>query len=641
MAILPLNLARVSNQLRTSVAQNAITRTQSNLLAVQNQMTTGKRLNAPSDDPGDGAVVQQLRKTLEQRQAYAGNLQFAASHLSQVDTTLADITDLLQQAENVASANVGSDVTADSRSAAAEIVKGLYQQMLTLGNKQFNGTYLFAGDKGDRSPFIETAGGIQFIGSENILANTFDENTVLTMGINGAEVFGAVSTRVQGSADLTPAVTVDTRLSDLRGATSDGVRAGSIRISNGTTSAVVDLSGADTLGDVIDAIDNSGLAGITAAIAADGVSLLISGGAADDMTISEVGGGSTAADLGILQAAPAGVGNPVDGANLYGRITPFTLLADLAPGSTPDMTSGLTLTAGNQTKTISFAGLSSVQEMLNAINGAGLGVQAKINTSGNGIDIINVTSGLPMSIGENGGTTATDMGLRSLHAGTALAELNEGKGVRSVAGTDMRLTRMDGTTFDVDISGLNTIQNVIDAINTADGGGGLTASMNPAGNGIRLVDSTGGAGSINVAPLNGSSAALDLGLLEAPAGNQINGKDVNPVNTPGIFGNLARLRDALSKSDPAGITAAAEAIQADYSRVVRVRGTTGARVQELESRQQHLEDQNLATTAFLSTLEDTDFTDAVTRFQTLQTSLQAAMQTTARMLNLSLMDFLG
>jgi flagellin-like hook-associated protein FlgL len=40
-------------------------------------------------------------------------------------------------------------------------------------------------------------------------------------------------------------------------------------------------------------------------------------------------------------------------------------------------------------------------------------------------------------------------------------------------------------------------------------------------------------------------------------------------------------------------------------------------------------------------LKDTDFTDAISRFQTLQTALQASMATTAKVLNLSLMDFLS
>src|SRR6185503_20764114 len=115
MAILPLQLARVSNTLRTNVATGTISRTQQDLLNVQNELSSGKRLNSPSDDPGASAIAQQLRKTLEQRQAYADNIKQAGDQLGEVDSTMADLTDLLRQAQQIASANVGSDVTADQR----------------------------------------------------------------------------------------------------------------------------------------------------------------------------------------------------------------------------------------------------------------------------------------------------------------------------------------------------------------------------------------------------------------------------------------------------------------------------------------------------------------------------------------------
>src|SRR4051794_10969859 len=111
MAILPLQLARVSNALRTSVATGTIANTQQQLLDVQNQLSTGKRLNSPSDDPGSAAIAQQLRKTLETRQAYADNIKQANDQLGEVDSTLGDLGDLMKQAQQIASANVGSDVT--------------------------------------------------------------------------------------------------------------------------------------------------------------------------------------------------------------------------------------------------------------------------------------------------------------------------------------------------------------------------------------------------------------------------------------------------------------------------------------------------------------------------------------------------
>src|SRR5258707_1278163 len=108
MAILPLQLARVSNLLKSDLGSSTIARTQQQLLEVQNQLSTGIRLNVPSDDPGDSAIAQQLQKLLEQRQAYDGNLKQAQSQLGEVDSTLSDLTGLMQQAQQIASANVGS-----------------------------------------------------------------------------------------------------------------------------------------------------------------------------------------------------------------------------------------------------------------------------------------------------------------------------------------------------------------------------------------------------------------------------------------------------------------------------------------------------------------------------------------------------
>src|SRR5438105_906901 len=141
MAILPLSLARVSNQLQSSVALSSLATTQQQLLEVQNQISTGKRVNVASDDPGAAAIIQQLQKTLEQRQGFAANLQHAGSQLGEVDTTLGDLTNILQQAQTLAASNVGSDVTGAQRQGAAAVVKSLLQQALSIANKQFNGVY--------------------------------------------------------------------------------------------------------------------------------------------------------------------------------------------------------------------------------------------------------------------------------------------------------------------------------------------------------------------------------------------------------------------------------------------------------------------------------------------------------------------
>src|SRR5690606_17099617 len=123
---------------------------------------------------------------------------------------------------------------------------------------------------------------------------------------------------------------------------------------------------------------------------------------------------------------------------------------------------------GATARTIDLSGAATVEDILNKINAADAGVQARINPAGTGIDIVSVVSGRTLSVSEAGGNTAALLGIRSLHGGTLLSTLNGGAGVRTIEGkTDLRITAADGAAFEVDLSGARTIQDVLDRINTA------------------------------------------------------------------------------------------------------------------------------------------------------------------------------
>ncbi len=637
-----MSLGRVSNLARGNLIRSTVTRTQTNLLAVQQQLTTGKRLAVPSDDAGDAAVAASIRKVLEQREAYKANLDAANSQLSEVDSSLSTVTDLLRQSQQVASANVGSDVTSEARSAAAEIVDSIYNQMLSEGNHRLNGTYLFGGDRSTDPPFVEENGGVKWVGSSNLLSNVYDEGTTSQFQADGGEVFGALSSRVQGTADLTPSLALDTRLSDLNGAIGKGIRLGIVRLSDGTTTADVDLRDADTLGDVIDKINDAGIGSITASINPAGTGIDLAAGAADSVTLTDVGGGSAATDLGILTSTTPGAGVAVNGAAVGATVTSLTLLASLKGGAGMDL-SGLLISNGNVDTPIDLTGAVTVEDLLNRINTSNANVKAQINATGTGIDILNAVQGAQMRIAENGGTTVADLGVRSFDTDTKVADLNQGKGITLVQGPELHITDSAGVGFDVELGGLETVGDVLDAINTAatTAGAGVTASFASATNGLVLTDTAAGAGTLAAGNLNFSSATKELGIDSPAAGGVITGTDIAPVESTGIFANLIRLRNALRNNDQNEITRASEHIDTDLNRVIRVRGEVGAKVQAFEARTETLADQNVATKAMLSELEDTDFTDAIVRFQTLQTSLQASMQAAGQTLNLSLMDFLS
>ena len=198
------------------------------------------------------------------------------------------------------------------------------------------------------------------------------------------------------------------------------------------------------------------------------------------------------------------------------ELAAFAVLAN-GNGQDLDLSSGLQIINGGQTYLINFNGSQSLQQLLNVINGAGANLLAKVNNAGTGIDIQSTLSGADLYIGENGGTTASQLGIRSLTAATKLDDLNHGLGVDRSDGTDFTIRRNDGVELEIDLSAATTIQDVLDAINNhtlnQDTNLRVEAKIPIFGNGIELVDST-AEGNSNLTVLKGpSGAAWDLGFV--------------------------------------------------------------------------------------------------------------------------------
>ncbi len=193
-------------------------------------------------------------------------------------------------------------------------------------------------------------------------------------------------------------------------------------------------------------------------------------------------------------------------------------------GSTFDA-SGLQIVSEGKTYTVDVSGDKTVQELLNSINGSGAGLDAEINSAKTGIDVRSRISGSSFSIGENGGTTAAQLGIRTFTSTTQVSQLNYGQGVglntATPGGNDFTISQtLPGappTTVQVAVSvaGDATVGDVLQSINTAAQAAGATfhAQLAATGNGIVLTDTDSTHGPIVVTANPQSSAAVDLGLV--------------------------------------------------------------------------------------------------------------------------------
>ena len=111
------------------------------------------------------------------------------------------------------------------------------------------------------------------------------------------------------------------------------------------------------------------------------------------------------------------------------QIEPTTPLSSITAGGAPLDTSGLQITSEGKTYTINISGGETVQDLLNSINDSGAGLDAQINAAKTGINVSSRVSGADFSIGENGGLTATQLGIRTFTTATPLSQLNHGAGV--------------------------------------------------------------------------------------------------------------------------------------------------------------------------------------------------------------------
>ncbi|MBI2921919.1 MAG: hypothetical protein HYY18_12605 [Planctomycetes bacterium] len=447
-----------------------------------------------------------------------------------------------------------------------------------------------------------------------------------------------------------------TQVGQLRGGL--GVSLGSVKVEDGVggPSVSVDLSGAKDIGDILDTFNNAfatALPAIRAGLNAAGNGLEFVHSGAGTIVVSEEGGGTTAAQLGIL-TGPGGVPVVLTGGDLDPVLSAGTQLAQFRGGLGLDKT-GFAVANGTLGGTVSLASAFTIEDMQNLVRGAGVQAAVEIAPDGRSLSMRQLLSGGDLRVTNAGGETASTLGWLDTFRRKDVGQLNGGAGVQSSAGPDFRVTTKTGATFDVDVSSARSIADVVDLVNTNATNAGLGTPV------IARVDETTGAlvledrgadggADFSVTPLSDSLAAISLGIAKTvanPAGVDpvltLTGDPLAPTGLQdrSAFSALIALRDALTGGDSQAIAAAADRLAAARETVLNGRAEAGARGRRLELTRNRLEDETVVFRGLLSETEDVDFAEAATRLTQEETVLQASLAAAARILQTTLFDFLS
>lgn len=240
---------------------------------LQNQMTTGKRVNQASDDPAAAAIA--ARAVAAQGQITATQRAVAASQtvMTQTESSLGDAGNLLQSARALLVQAGNATLSDTDRQSIATQLQSIRGQLLDIANTSNGaGSYIFGGQGSTQKPFIETPGGVQYAaapgqtlaGGGTNLPLTTDGNAVWMTAPTGNGVFAT-------SAD--PGVTdatIDTgSVSDPSALTGANYTL-SFTVSGGVTTYAVLKNGAPTAVTAAPYVSGQ-------AIAVDGMTVAVSG----------------------------------------------------------------------------------------------------------------------------------------------------------------------------------------------------------------------------------------------------------------------------------------------------------------------------------------------------------------------------
>ncbi len=147
--------SRVTNSMMTTTFINDIQRNLRKTTELQHQISTGKKVNFPSDDPIGADRILDYRQIIGQTDQYIKNVGDANTQASNIDTVLGNMEDILMRVRDlsVRASNEAPNNQQDLNAIAQEI-DSLLKEMVNQANQKFDGKYLFSGNKTTTTPFI-------------------------------------------------------------------------------------------------------------------------------------------------------------------------------------------------------------------------------------------------------------------------------------------------------------------------------------------------------------------------------------------------------------------------------------------------------------------------------------------------------
>ncbi|RKX22841.1 MAG: flagellar hook-associated protein 3 [Candidatus Zixiibacteriota bacterium] len=646
---------RVTNKMISDQVIANLARSLERFMDKQVQMSTGRRLNRPSDDPIGIQKDLRYRNVLTDITQFKRNISSAGSLLATYDNILGNMKDIIQSANELTIGLSNDTYDAVARNAAANEIESLYTQMIELINSTLEGRHIFSGHLTRDAAVEESVYGVRYLGDAGQTKIEIENNSKIGINLIGSDILFQPLSILGEKADLKIGAVATTLLADLNlGAGVDlttGAMPGQFTITDNNlgTSVNIDLSllPADpTLDDVITEINSqlaaAGITNLTVDYGEEGNNLRWLATDTGDISVNtlleNLNGGQgidlisghirlhtadNSIDFEVDLSDAATVGDLINSFNADPNVIAYGLTMAVSADS-----KGLTISDPLPLEGLMISDTSETSQ-----TAANLGLIGEIDAALIQSSDLNPIADFTASEAAADQTVLKDLGLlgnfNNVKIGEAitprltltdsLSQLDLGNGFEL---SEIRISQ--GNSFiNLDLSdpSIVTIGDVIDAINNS--GLNVLASINAAETGIQVVSTT-NTETLMIQEWNEGNTAHDFGIY----------------GSPDILGTMRVLVDAFRNNNGESASQLIGNLTEGINQILNHRASVGAKVIRLEAADRRLTDLDYNFTQLLSEIEDADLTKLISDLAMRENSYQAAMISAAKIIQPSLLNFL-
>jgi len=183
-------MLRISTYMMFQNGEQAINNSQTQLLSTELQLSTGKQINSPSDNPVGAANIASLNSTVAQLTQFTSNQNEGQLQLNLADSTMSNFVNLMQSVQQQLVQAGDASYSDSQRAALAQGLQGDLNQMIGLANTgDGQGGYLFAGSQQSAPPFSQTGNNVTYKGDSTLQSIQVSQNRQLQIKFSGDDLF--------------------------------------------------------------------------------------------------------------------------------------------------------------------------------------------------------------------------------------------------------------------------------------------------------------------------------------------------------------------------------------------------------------------------------------------------------------------